>query len=158
MLFVRVVRAWLGSVATCAVFLLVVWVVSVGDLRGPQNDLEQVTSFAFIGIGLAFAITAAGIYIPTFILFDTLLGTPLNRARAVLVGGILALVPRLLFAWRVEESQSATAWLLYWARHLPQFPVTMLPFAIGGVAFGLLWWKPAKNQHDIVAPRTRRAV
>jgi hypothetical protein len=93
---------------------------------------------------------ATFVYIPTFILLDAFVRRPLNRRRALLVGGILALVPRLLIAWRFEEAESAAAWLLYWVRHLANFPFAVLPFAIAGAVFGLLWCETGKNTNDVV--------
>jgi hypothetical protein len=124
----------------------------------PTERLEQAVAAVLITSGLAFGIAAAFVYIPTFILLDAFLRRPLKRPRAVLIGSMLALLPRLLIAWRFEESESATAWLFYWARHLPQFPFAVLPFAIAGAVFGWLWCETEKNPNDVVASHLRRAV
>ena len=165
MLIGKALRAWAGSVVTCAVLLLAVWGMAMQQLRGTQNissmpteRLEQAAAAFFMASGAAFGIAATIVYIPTFILLDALLRRRLNRTRAMLIGGILALVPRVLIAWRIDEAESATAWLLYWARHWPQFPLAVLPFAIAGAVFGWLWSEKGKYPNDVVARRLRRAV
>jgi hypothetical protein len=99
----KALRAWSGSVVICAVVLLAVWGIMMHQLRNTQNisstpteRLEHAGEAVLITAGVAFDIAATFVYIPTFVMLDAFVRRPLNRSRALLVGGILALVPRLL--------------------------------------------------------------
>ena len=151
----KAVRAYAGSAAVCAVVLLAVWGITQHQLHHepafssmPTERLERLErsgEAALIASGAAFAIAALFVYLPIFILLDAYLRRPISRTRAVLVGVILALAPRVFIAWMFEEAGSVTAWLLYWARHMESFPYGFLLFAIPGAIFGLLWSRPAPH-------------
>ena len=106
----------------------------------PIERVEQILAAVLITAGVAFAIGATFVYIPTFILLNRSLRRPLTRTRAVLIGGALGLVPRILIAWRFEESGLGTALVIDCVRRLPHFALSVLPFAIAGAVFGLLWY------------------
>jgi len=137
----RAIWAWIGSVVTYAGILLAGWVGTMG-LRGPQSDFEQRATAGLVGFCILFAMTSALVYVPIFTFLDSWLRRPMNRTKALLVGAGLAIVPRLIMAWRFGEFESPTAWVGYWVRHPTGFPLGFLPFVIAGAVFGLLWPQP----------------
>jgi cytochrome bd-type quinol oxidase subunit 2 len=154
MSYTKAARAWLGSVVTFAA-LLGAWFVAVQAFGTVNDDVLRVAARAAIGFAAIFAIAAVLVYIPTFSALEALSHRRLSRTRAIVLGVALALVPRLVVAWRFQESASPAAWLLYWARHLARFPIGILPFAIPGAVFGLLW---SSNVHNECVAPSRRAV
>lgn len=106
----KALRVWSGSVVTGAIVLLAMWGLAVYQLRSTQNipslpteRLEQAVAAFLVTSGVAFGIAAMFVYIPTFILLDAFLRRPLNRPRAVLIGSMLALLPRVLIAWDLRS-------------------------------------------------------
>jgi hypothetical protein len=141
MTFAAAIRAWLGSVVACVV-LLMAWVAVMQLLSGRMTHLVHNAVDVSIGFGGIFALTAAVVYVPTFVAVRAFLGRWPSRTTAALLGAALAPVAYLAIAWRFRESegpQTLTALLQYWVLHLPEFAFGSLPFALAGAVFGILW-------------------
>jgi hypothetical protein len=134
-------RAWLGSAAAC-VAVLAAWVAAGQLLTGRMTHLVHNVVDISIAFGGIFALTAAVLYVPVFAAVGAALPHHMTRRVGILMGIALAPAAYLAIAWRFRESegpQTITAVVLYWVRHLPEFAFGILPFAIAGAVFGILW-------------------
>jgi hypothetical protein len=134
-------RAWLGSAVAC-VALLAAWVTAAQLLTGRMTHLAHNVVDVSIGFGGIFALTAAVLYVPVFAAVGAALHHHMTRAMGILIGIALAPAAYLAIAWRFRDSdspQTITALVLYWVAHLPEFALGILPFAIAGALFGILW-------------------
>jgi hypothetical protein len=145
--FRRALTSWFAS-SLAVVVSLAVWVaameVSAARLEHLAHNIVDV-SLAF---GAMFAVTAAVLYVPVFSLLGAGLGPRLRRPLAAAIGLALAPAAYLAVAMQFregEDPQTIAAWLTYWAANLPEVGIGILPFAVGGALFGLMWtgWRHA---------------
>ena len=134
-------RAWLGSAVAC-IALLAAWVTAGQLLTGRMTQLAHNVVDVSIAFGGIFALTAAVLYVPVFAAVGAALRHHMTRTMGILMGIALAPAVYLAIAWRFRDSdgpQTISALVLYWIAHLPEFAFGMLPFAIAGALFGILW-------------------
>ena len=141
MWFGRAFRAWLISVIACVVLLLL-WVAGQQVLHGRLGHLMHNMLDVSVAFSAVFAVVAVAVYIPVFGVLSALLRERFGRIAAAIVGACLAPTSYLAIVWRsheAEDPQTLSAWLADWTRHLPEVAAGILPFAIAGIVFGLLW-------------------
>lgn len=158
MWFQRAFQSWCFSALAC-LGLLAVWVVAAQLAVGRAAHLLPNMLDVSLAFGAIFAVVAAAVHVPVFTLLEAVLPRRLSRPVASSIGAGLAPVAHLGIAWRfreAEDPQTVTAWLIYWAAHLPELAIGILPFAAAGALFGLLW----AGAHDERTTRRRpeRAV
>jgi hypothetical protein len=136
----KLFRAWLLSTLVCA-GLLALWVVLQAVLYGRTAHLWLNVINVAVPFAALFAVTLT-IYMAVFGLIERWKASPVSRNAAVVLGAVLApLSYAAIAAWfhESDDPQTLGGWIRFWAAHLPAVLVAMLPFAVAGAVFGLLW-------------------
>jgi hypothetical protein len=137
----RAVRTWAASTASCLGFLAV-WTMSLKFVFGPDGSDTLMDVLPTCG-GL-FAVIAAIVYVPVFVVLSATLRQAFSRTIAVLVGAGLSPIAYAGEAWFFADRENAeTIWvaMLRWALNMNKsdFLLFTWPFALAGVVFGLVW-------------------
>jgi len=144
MLLIKAARIWLASVVAC-VGVLAAWIAAAQLLAGRMSHVFHNMVDVSLAFGAVFAVVAAVVHVPVFIVLSALLADPLRRAVAILVGVGLAPAVFLAVGWRFREFEAA---------NLPELVSGSLPFAVAGAVFGMLWSRGPGR----VSRRVERAV
>lgn len=147
----RAIRAYVGSVLTCAV-LLFAWTVARHALDGRWDTAGRNALDVALSFGGVFAVVAATLHVPLFLILTSVARAKLTRLVAVLIGAGLAPVVLLALALGFAEAEGPRTvgeGLQHWARNPIGFLAGVAPFALAGAVFGLAWVWPA--------PRVRRS-
>lgn len=142
----RAFKSWLGSTVTC-VTALAVWVASMQVMSGRTEHLMHNMIDMSLAFGAVFAIVSAVLYVPAFIVFGGLIRG--RRLAAIALGAVLAPAAYLAIAMTFRESEDPAttgSWLSYWAGHLEEIAIGLLPFVTSGAVFGLLWTMELREQ------------
>lgn len=140
------VRAWSASVFTCACFLAAFTLIMHAIAGRWQQALHNVADMT-VAFTAVFAVVAAVLYVPTFILLGCVLRERLTRPVAVIGGAMLASFVLLAVAMVFREGdapQTAWQWAMYWAQNLPGVAIGLIPYAAAGAAFGLSAGRPER--------------
>jgi hypothetical protein len=98
--------------------------------------------------GALFAVIAAIVYLPVFVVLSATLRHGFSRTVAVLIGAGLSPIAYAGEAWLFADRGSAeTIWvaMLRWAGTDSDFLLFTWPFTLAGVVFGLVWSAPGRS-------------
>jgi hypothetical protein len=146
----RAVRAWGLSVLAC-VPLLFVWTLFQHALVGRWDSAGRTARDVSLAFGSVFAVVAATLHLPIFLILTILAPQRMTRTVAVTVGTALAPVVYLALSMAFKESdgpRDAFEWIQYLGRNPGGLLGGVAPFAVAGALFGLAWVWPGLARPD----------
>jgi hypothetical protein len=150
----RAIRAYVGSVLACAI-LLFVWTLGQHALSGRWDDAGRNAVDVALSFGGVFAVVAATLHVPIFLILTSVARESLTRPVAVLVGAVLAPAVYLALALAFRESegpQTPFEWVHSWAGNPGGLLAGIAPFALAGAVFGLAWVWPGSRVRSEAEP------
>jgi len=153
----RAVRAWGLSVLGC-IALLFVWALAQHALVGRWHSAGRNALDVSLAFGSVFAVVAATLHLPIFLILTIFARQQMTRTVAVAVGAALAPVVYLAVAMVFNDSDgpgNVFEWLEYWGRNPWGMLVGAAPFALAGALYGFAWVWPGMARPD---RRIERAV
>jgi hypothetical protein len=146
----RAVRAWGLSVLGC-VALLFLWGLARHALLGRWDSAWRTALDVSLAFGSVFAVVAATLHLPMFLILTIFAPQRITRTVAVTVGTALAPVVYLAIAMAFNESdgpRDVFEWMRYWGRHPGGLLAGVVPFALAGAVYGFAWVWPAMERPD----------
>jgi hypothetical protein len=146
----RAVRAWGLSVLAC-VALLFLWGLAQHALVGRWDSAGRNALDVALAFGSVFAVVAATLHLPIFLILTIFAPQRVTRTVAVTVGAALAPVVYLAIAMAFNDSdgpRDVFEWIQYWERNPGALLGGAAPFAVAGALFGLAWVWPGLARPD----------
>jgi hypothetical protein len=146
----RAVRAWGLSVLGC-IALLFVWALAQHALVGRWHSAGRNALDVSLAFGSVFAVVAATLHLPIFLILTIFARQQMTRTVAVTVGAALAPIVYLAVAMVFNDSdgpRNVFEWLRYWGRNPGGLLAGVVPFALAGAVYGFAWVWPAMARPD----------